>query len=76
MMKKRFKNFGFNPDSVASIFRMFMGDSTGSPNQKEIQKQLKNFQKQMEQFQKQMEQMQKQFKKNSPEEPSDKPVEI
>ena len=55
---------------------MFMGDSSGTPNQKEIQKQLKNFEKQMQQFQKQMEQMQKQLKKDIPEEEQKKPVEI
>lgn len=75
MMKKRFKNFSFNPDSIASIFRMFMGDSSGAPNQKEMQKQLRNFEKQIQQFQKQMEQMQKQFKKDIHGEPS-KPIEI
>ena len=72
-MKKRFKNFSFNPDSIASIFKMFMGDSS---NGKEMQKQLRTFEKQMEQFQKQMEQMQKQLKKNLPEEQQGKPVEI
>ena len=73
MLKKRFKNFSFNPDSMASIFKMFMGDSS---NDREMQKQLKNFEKRMEQFQKQMEQMQKQLKKNVPEEQQEKPVEI
>jgi hypothetical protein len=73
MLKKRFKNFNFNPDSIASIFKMFMGDSS---NGREVQKQLKNFEKQMEQFQKQMEQMQKQLKKSIPEEQQGKPVEI
>jgi hypothetical protein len=76
MMKRRFKNFAFNPDSIASIFRMFAGDSSDGRNQKEIQKQLRIFERQMQQFQKQMEQMQKQFKKNDSEENPEKSVEI
>jgi hypothetical protein len=73
MLKKRFKNFNTNPDSIVSFYRMFMGDSS---NGFEIRKQMKNFEKQMEQFQKQMEQLQKQLRKNIPEGEQKKPVEI
>lgn len=76
MTKRRYKNFGFNPDSIASIFKMFMGDSSKGSDQKELRKQLRSFEKQMQQFQKQMEQMQKQFQKSTPGESDEKPVEI
>jgi len=77
MLKRRFsKNFNFNPDSIASIFKMFMGDSSNGADQKELKKQLRSFERQMQQFQKQMEQMQKQFQKSTPGESDEKPVEI
>ncbi len=78
ILKKRFKNFGFkmNPDSLASIFKFFMNDSTNYDRQQNIQRQMKEFQKQMEMFQKEMEQMQKELKKNVPSKPTKKSVEI
>ncbi len=81
MSKKRFKNFGFMPktfgtDSLASIFKIFMNDSTNFNNQRDVQKQIKEFEKQMEQFQKEMEQMQKELRKSQPNKQTKKPVEI
>jgi len=78
LMKKRFKNFnnGFNPDSLASIFKYFMQDSTSSSRQNDIKQQMDQFKKQMQQFEKEMEQMQKELRKSMPQSQPKKPVEI
>ncbi|MCL5028384.1 MAG: hypothetical protein M1480_05115 [Bacteroidetes bacterium] len=78
ILKNRFKNFGFrmNPDSLASVFKIFLGDSTNFNHQQDMQKQMKEFERQMEMFQKEMEQMQKELKKNVPQKQTKKSVEI
>lgn len=78
LMKKKFKNFnyGFNPDSLASIFKYFMQDSTGGTQQNDLKEQMQEFKKQMQQFQKEMEQMQKELRKSIPPKQPKKPVEI
>ena len=78
LLQKRFGNFnnGFNPDSLASIFKYFMQDSTSSLRQNELQEQMQQFKKQMHQFEKEMEQMQKELRKPSTKAEPKKPVEI
>ena len=62
----KLKNFKFHPDSMASMFRFFMNDSTMLNQQHQFQMQMKQLQREMERFRKQMEKMQKQMQKNSP----------
>ncbi len=78
LMRKKLKNFnyGFNPDSLASIFKYFMQDSTNGLRQNDLREQLQQFKKQMEQFQKEMDQMQKELRKSAPKAEPKKPFEI
>ncbi len=78
ILKNKFKKFNFrmNPDSLASIFKFFMNDSTNFDRQQNMQNQMKQFERQMEMFQKEMEQMQKELRKNLPQKQTKKPVEI
>ncbi len=68
LLQKRFGNFnyGFNPDSLASIFRYFMHDSTNSSRDSDLREQMQQFRMQMQQFEKEMEQMQKELRKSMP----------
>ncbi len=78
VLKSKFKNFTFpmNPDSMASMYRFFYGDSSNLHQQKQLQRQMHEFQKEMEQFRKEMEQWQKQFHNNAPAQKGKSPVEI
>ncbi len=78
VLQNKFKNFNFrfNPDSLASIYKFFLNDSSSIESQKEMQNQMKEFEKQMQQFQKEMEEMQKQLKKNPTKTQKKKTVEI
>ncbi len=72
----RFKNrnFHFNPDSMASLFRSFRSDSTNINQQRSLQKEMQEFQKEMENFRKEMENLQKELRKNVPQPETKKPV--
>ena len=76
LLYSRFKNhhFSFNPDSMASLFKFFMNDSTNINQQRSLQKEMQEFQKEMENFRKEMEKMQKELKKNAPQPESKKPI--
>ena len=76
LLYSRLKNhhFSFNPDSMASLYKFFMNDSTNVNQQRNLQKEMKEFQKEMENFRKEMEKLQKEFQKNTPQQESKKPV--
>ncbi len=78
LLQKRFGNYryGFNPDSMASIFKYFMQDSTDGYRQNDLREQLREFKKQMQQFEKEMEQMQKELHRSVPQPQPKKPFEI
>ena len=70
---KKFKNFSSNPDSLATFFRSFQGDSTSGFRSNQFQHQMKQLQQEMERFRKEMEQMQRQFQKNLPQQKQAQP---
>ena len=69
---KRFKNFNFNPDSLASMFNFFDDDSVMVIDRDMFRKQMEGIQKQMERFQEQMQKLQENIQKNTPEQPKGK----
>lgn len=74
--KFSFKNFHFNPDSIAAAFRFFGGDTSAKFQNEDFKKQMKQLEKEMEFFRKEMEEMKKNMKKEKPEIRVDEPIEI
>lgn len=57
-----FKNFNFNPDSIAALFQNFGNDSNSKFRNEEFNRQMNQFKREMEIFRKEMEEMKKNLK--------------